>query len=202
MTVEGKGAGLQDLFDFYYREYKPLYSRVSAENKLAQEALFEVAAAFDHAARCYSPNASPDDSESKCASEAISHLKRACLDMYKIEYFDTKEVYDKLCKLPIGFIDNGDYEKKLRELFADTKKMTASARELEGVRQAGHPPAFDIWQNISVNCARIMSKEFYLHPSVSWAKRKCWWPNWVAIIGIVLGLLGLLATLGIIPTLR
>jgi len=118
MDHNDKDTDFRGLFDFYYQEYKPLYCSVSAGNKLPQEALFEVAAAFDHIARHYSSDTGPGESESYCAGKALSHIKRACLDLYKLEYCDTKLIYDDLCKLPINLIDNGEYEKKLRGLFA------------------------------------------------------------------------------------
>jgi hypothetical protein len=200
--TEDKGTSFRDLFGFYYSTYKPLYSRVSAKNSLSQETLFEVNAAFDHVARHYSPNAGHDDTEPKCASKAMSHIKRACLDMYKLEYFDTKEIHDALCKLPIHLIDNGEYENKLRRLFSETKEMATKARELEGVSSDGRIAAFDIWQKVFVNCARISSTEFYTNPNVAWASRKRKAMDWAAIVGIALGVLGLLVALGVVPPIR
>jgi len=123
----------KDLFDFYYEEYTPLYSDVSAGNKLSQETLFEVTAAFNHVARYYLPFSDAERNESYHAKKALSHLKRACLDLYKINYADTKEMYDKLCKLPIHLIDNGEFERELHKLFSETRAMAKMARNLEGM---------------------------------------------------------------------
>jgi hypothetical protein len=105
MTSQNKDISLKDLFDFYYSEYKPLYSDVSAGNRLSQEAMFEVTAAFDHVARNFLPHTNQIENKPYHLKDAMGHLKRACLDMYKLAYFDAKEVYDRLCQLPIDLID-------------------------------------------------------------------------------------------------
>ena len=201
MASPEKDVTFKDLFDFYYSEYKPLYSDVTSANHLSQETLFEVTAAFDHVARFFSPNANPDETESYCAKKAMSHLKRACLDMYKLEYVYTKDVYDKLCRLPINLIDNGEFEKKLHKLFAETRVLAKEARRLEGVKKADSPElAFEIWGKAYVNCKRITSDEFYLNPNVGWAKRN---RKKLEMVGIILSVLsflwGILTFLGIIP---
>jgi hypothetical protein len=197
MTIE-RYAAFQDLFDFYYKDYKPLYSDVSAANHLSQETLIEVAAAFDHVARHFSIDG---NNESDCANEAISHLKRACLDMYKLEYADTKDVYDVLCKLPINLIDNGAFEKKLHALFAETRKLAKEARSLEGMKRTDSPlPAFDKWGQVYNNCKRITSNEFQLNPNVDWAKRKRDRKDTLyAIITILSVVLAILTYFGIAP---
>jgi hypothetical protein len=188
------------VFDFYYVEYKPLYSDVVTANRGAQEAWQEIAAAFDHIARHYGEDGR---NEAECADEAKSHLKRACLDMYKLEFADTKRVYDALCELPINLIDNGDFEKGLHALFAETRKLAAEARILEGVKRVDSPlSAFGVWAQVYENCKRIASKEFQLNPNVDWAKRK---RDRKTTVGLVVGVLGfvwgVLTTLGVIPTL-
>jgi hypothetical protein len=123
--------------------------------------------------------------------------------MYKLEFVDTKNAYDELCKLPIHLIDNGEFEKRLRELFAKTKKLAKDGRNLEGIKLADSPePAFEKWQEAYVNCKRITSEKFYLNPNVDWAKRKRSAKNWLSIIGLLVGIWGLLVTLGVFPPLR
>jgi len=168
MTDKNNGETFQELFDFYHKEYKPLYCYATADNALTQEVLFEIAAAFDHVARYYATDADPKRSESYCTGKALSHMKRACLDLYKLKLNETRQIYEDLCKLPINIIDNGKFEENLRRLFAETKEMAARARKLESTNI---PLAFDIWQKVYTNCLRVTSEEFYLHPNVNWAKR-------------------------------
>jgi hypothetical protein len=202
MTTQDRDFSIKDLFDFYYNEYKPLYSDVSAGNKLSQETLFEVTAAFDHVARHFSSFPNQNGNEPKHAKDAMAHIKRACLDMYKLAYSDTKEIYDRLCKLPIDLIDNGDFEKELHKLFAETRAMAKEARHLEGVPKDTHVPAFEVWQKAYHNCTRIISDEFFLNPKVGWAKRRKKTRDWLSIVGFIVGLWGLLVALGILPPLR
>ena len=177
----------QNLFDFYYEEYKPLYCDVSAANKLPQEALLETAAAFDHIARHFLGE--KGGTETECAGKALSHLKRACLDMYKLEYVDAKESYDRLCRLPINLVDNGDFERILHALFAETRKMAVEARCLEGQKAVDSPaPAFEKWKLVYINCKRIASNEFLLNPKIGWARLR---GGIKENLGIFLAILGL-----------
>jgi len=63
--------------------------------------------------------------------------------------------------------------------------------------------AFDVWQKVYVNCIRIASEEFFLNKKVGWAKRKKQtWERVSVWVGFLIGLWGLLVTLGILPPLR
>ena len=67
-----------------------------------------------------------------------------------IKYIVPKEMYDKLCKLPIHLIDNGEFEKELHKLFSETRAMAKAARSLEGMPGNPDVSAFDVWQKVYV----------------------------------------------------
>jgi len=60
------------LFDFYDKVVKLLYSAVQADNNMPQETLFEINAAFDHLARHWTEG----EDEPFVAEKVYSHLKR------------------------------------------------------------------------------------------------------------------------------
>lgn len=68
-----------ELFEFYQSKVKLFYSAVQAENELPTEILFEINAAFDHVSRYHVYG----QSEEEVVAKAYSHLKRACLDVFK-----------------------------------------------------------------------------------------------------------------------
>ena len=75
---------LAELFDFYFDEVKVLYAAVQAENTLPAEVLFEINAAFDHLARHWRHK----EGEADAVAKTFGHLKRACLDIFKIRARD------------------------------------------------------------------------------------------------------------------
>ena len=158
-----------ELFEFYYEEYKPLYNHAQALNQLVVEALFEVSAAFDHMSRHWKKG----ESEQACVERAASHLKRGCLDAFKLVLKESRDHYDELRRIDTSIIDNGEFDRKLIALFAEIKAGAIEARNSEGDTRndAGWAIAFDLWKPVYVNCVRL-EMEFYLNKNVEWAKRK------------------------------
>lgn len=99
-----------ELFDFYQNQVKVFYSAVQAENTLPLEILFELNAAFDHVSRHYVYG----EPEHEVVLKSYSHLKRACLDVFKITLRETLDMADELAKIDVSLIDNGAYENCLR----------------------------------------------------------------------------------------
>lgn len=117
-----------ELFSFYQDRVKLYYSAVQAENELPTEILFELNAAFDHISRYYIYR----QSEEEVVQKAYSHLKRACLDVFKLTLRDTLDKAAELEKLDISLIDNGHYEKELKTLKHSIKLKALEARKMEG----------------------------------------------------------------------
>ena len=96
----------QDVYNFYANTVKVVYSEIEAKkNTLPVELLFEINSAFDHLKRIHVD----DEDENLQAQKAYSHLKRGCLDAFKLKlkYFnaDVAKIYNK--KADLRIIDNG-----------------------------------------------------------------------------------------------
>lgn len=167
---------ITELFAFYHDYVKVLYSAVQTENALPQEVLFELNAAFDHLSRHWTYG----EPEDKVVRQCYGHLKRSCLDIFKIAVREARKQYDALSKLDTSAIDNGEYDKKLHALFAEIRKGATEARRLEGDGRTdadGPIKAFDAWQPVLANCLRL-DTEFFHHTALDWAKRRWWTKYW------------------------
>jgi len=184
-----------ELFEFYQNKVKLFYSAVQAENELPTEILFEINAAFDHLSRHYIY----EQSEREVVQKAYSHLKRACLDVFKIILRDTLKMVAELEKLDISLIDNGKYEKDLKTLEYSIKQNAIEARRKEGDPMTAEAdvevPAFTHWLPVFEDCLRLQ-EEFYHHEAVDWAKKKGRWMSTKSLIVscVASALLGVLIT--------
>ena len=184
-----------ELFEFYQSKVKLFYSAVQAENELPTEILFEINAAFDHVSRYHVYG----QSEEEVVAKAYSHLKRACLDVFKIILRDTLTMVAELEKLDISLIDNGAYEKELKALEHSIKQRAIEARRQEGEPMTAETdlevPAFALWLPVFEDCLKLQ-EEFYYHPAVDWAKKKGRWMSSKALIISVIasGLVGVALT--------
>ena len=71
-----------DVYDFYNEKVKIIYSEIEARNNvLPIELLFEIHSAFDHLKRIHVDGEAADEQ----AGKAYSHLKRGCLDAFKLK---------------------------------------------------------------------------------------------------------------------
>jgi hypothetical protein len=169
-----------ELFSFYHEYVKVLYANVQTENVLPSETLFELNAALDHISHCWIY----DTDEATVVHEAYGHLKRSCLDIFKLALVDAVRQYGELRKIDTSAIDNGSFDQQLNRLFSELKRGATEARRLEGdTRGDGNGPirAFDRWQPIYAQCLRI-EDEFYSHPALDWAKRRHTWKRYGALI--------------------
>lgn len=172
-----------ELFEFYHNQVKVYYSAVQAENELPMEVLFELNAALDHLSRHYIYG----ETEREVSEKAYSHFKRACLDVFKITVRETLDKYRQLIRIDISLIDNGVFEKSVRQLISEIKKGALEARRLEGRSQDGVDhgvPAFNLWVPVYEKCLQF-EQDYYLNNSVDWAKRK---GRWLSIKTIVVTL--------------
>jgi hypothetical protein len=160
---------LPELFKFYDEHVKLLYSSVQVENQLPAELLFELNAALDHLARHWTHG----ETEKEAVEKAYSHLKRCCLDVFKLKAKAALDQAKELQGIEISLIDNGEYERELKALVAKIKAGATDARRLEGrVKQAndGSIQAFAAWEPVFADCVTL-EKEFYHHPKLNWAKK-------------------------------
>jgi hypothetical protein len=157
-----------ELFAFYNSFVKLLYSEVQAHNRLPLEVLFEINAAFDH----LSEHWTLDRTEKEAVGEAFSHLKRSCLDLFKIKYSTTKDQYDELRKIDTSIVDNGNYERQLLIFFNELRKEAIQARKRENETHDGDiTQVFERWVGVYLKCLKF-ENDFYLHPGLKWSKRK------------------------------
>ncbi|MFN8140428.1 MAG: hypothetical protein U0R49_11585 [Fimbriimonadales bacterium] len=172
---------IAELSQFYHDVVKRLYSVVQAENSLPAEILFEIHAAFDHVTRIHTFG----EVESIAITKAYSHLKRSCLDIYKIYLRDSLDMYAELRRIETHYIDNGDFDFKLRHLVAEIRKKARHARRVEGDKRGdvdGKILAFDLWQDVANDC-QTLRENFYFSPHVAWARKKNFW-NGVKLVTI------------------
>src|SRR5690349_4139765 len=105
---------IDKLVEFYYAEVKPLYSSVQLTNELPVEILFEINAAFDHLTRHWAY----EETEEHVVDKAYSHLKRSCLDVFKITVKRAVEQFNELRGIDTSAIDNGEFDRKLVALMS------------------------------------------------------------------------------------
>ena len=181
----------KELSDFYHNYYKELYSEISIQNILPNETMFEVTAAFDHLTTHWTNGLS----EQEVVGEAFGHLKRACLDLFKLKVKEARIQYDKLCSIDTSIIDNGEFDRNLHTLFNEIRIQATEARRLENEAGQGDvSEAFKRWENVSIACNKLQS-DFFLSSKFDWAKKKMkkdFYINlfWGFLIGVVTSLIG------------
>jgi hypothetical protein len=156
-----------DLFAFYNDYVRLLYGAIQAQNALPQETLFEINAAFDHISRHWTKGVS----EPKAVEDAFKHLKRSCLDIFKLILKDTIDNYSKLCRINTSIIDNGTFDQCMHKLVADIKARSVEARQADSGSHDSIEEAFALWADVYKMCAQF-NKEFFLCPHIQWARRK------------------------------
>ena len=159
-----------ELFEFYYTYVKLLYSQVQTTNQLPSEVLFEINAAFDHLSRHWRYG----QDEGETVIKAYSHLKRSCLDIFKLKVKEVRDQYDELRKIDTSVLDNGKFDGEMRQLFAVIKKGATDARCFEGVTKGENDAdvqAFDRWAPVYAQCQEF-EERFYKHTGLDWAKKK------------------------------
>ena len=184
---------LHDLYKFYYEFVKPLYSSVQVENELPIETLFEINAAFDHVSRHWFYG----DSEADAVEKAYSHLKRSCLDIFKLEVKKVADNYRDLRRIDTSVLDNGDFDRDMVRVLNEIRSGAATARTLEGdTKSDDHSQmikAFEHWFPVYDKCVEFQ-KRFFLHPRFDWARRNGFWKRtkelwWAILFGFVTGVL-------------
>ena len=121
----------QEVYEFYNNTVKVIYSEIEAKNNtLPVELLFEINSAFDHLKRIHVDG----ENEDLQSQKAYSHLKRGCLDAFKLKlkYFndDVSKIYRK--KADLRIIDNGQYLADFIQSKSDIFKIAKEARLNEG----------------------------------------------------------------------
>lgn len=173
-----------EVFKFYNEYVKLLYCRVQTSNVLPLEVLFELNAAFDHISRRWIY----DEPEEQVVSKVYSHLKRSCLDIFKIIAKDALDHYEELKKVDLSLINNGQFENQLRRLMVNLKSGIAEARRWEGYTsndEGAAVKAFEKWQPVFEMCEEFEEK-FYKNEHIDWAKGKTFRLTWSKFfIGIV-----------------
>jgi hypothetical protein len=184
----GKPASLKELFEFYYQEFKPIYSELAAGNSPPAEMIYEVNAAFDHLSRKWQ-YAEPEAETVRCVS---GHLKRGCFDAFKIILKQTSDSHDKLLKIDTSIIDNGRFDQGMNALWSEIRTFAIEARNREGDSrdEAAWHEAFDRWKEVYVRCKRF-DREFFLNEHVGWARKKEGRRIWrLRFEGFLIGVLG------------
>lgn len=164
-----KPQSIKELFEFYNDYVKILYSAIEAENELPQETLFEINAAFDHLSRHWIFG----QEEGHVVEKAYSHLKRSCLDIFKLFLRDTIDKYNQLKTLDTSIIDNGRYDKEMHALIHQIKNEAREARKAEshGKEDNENLKAFEIWAEVYEKCEDFNNRFFY-NENLDWAKKK------------------------------
>jgi hypothetical protein len=177
--TSGEPKNFAELFIFYNDFVKILYSSVQIENALPVELLFEINAALDHISRRWTYH----EEEEQVVARAFGHFKRACLDVFKIKLRDTRKQYDELLKIDTGVIDNGEFDRELRQLWYGISTQAINARRLEGrtAKNDETVPHFELWKEVFDQCDRL-EKDFYLNKNIEWAKKRASrhsWSKWL-----------------------
>lgn len=180
----------EELFQFYERVVKPLYTEIEArQNCLPIELLFEVFAAFDHLKRFYTDELPI----SEAVGPAFSHLKRGALDAFKLKlkYYNTDyEFFEQNAHL-FALIDNGDFTRALQQNRKSIIRLGKQARLEESKKNISQ--AFQTWIETSL-LIDVFYDQFYGSQKVIWAKthyiKGLWKERLIAAgLGIIIGLL-------------
>lgn len=158
----------QEVYQFYNDTVKVIYSEIEARNNtLPVELLFEINSAFDHLKRIHVD----DEPEDIQGQKAYSHLKRGCLDAFKLKlkYFnsDVNQIYNK--KADLRIIDNGKFLSEFIKEKALIFQVARTARLNEGKND--NDVAFRDWCEVS---SRIDSFEekFFIPEKLQWAEKQ------------------------------
>jgi len=189
-----------ELFDFYKNEVKPLYAAVQVDyGKMPVEILYEINAAFDHVSRFWIY--AGKETEESAASKAYGHLKRSCLDIFKLGVLKASDRIKDLRKITtLHLIDNGGFISQLNLLEYEIEKGATDARCFEGEPGRG----FEEWKSVYAKC--LLAKDLYCSKNIPWAKneeskisRNEKWKTF--ILGVVSGLVSGLAVWYIVKLL-
>ena len=168
--MPSKPQTFQELFKFYHEYVKLLYSSVQAGGTLPLEVLFELNAALDHISRHWAYQ----ESEAAAVDKAYSHLKRSCLDIFKLKVKDANDQFSELRLIDTSVLDNGEFDRSLIALHHKIKTGATDARRMEGESKNDDDSsirAFDLWEPVYRDCIQMETK-FYNHPNLLWAKKK------------------------------
>lgn len=168
--MPGKPNTFEELFKFYHEYVKLLYSSVQAGGSLPTEVLFELNAALDHVSRHWAYG----ETESAVVDKAYSHLKRSCLDVFKLKVKEANEQFSDLRSLDTSVLDNGEFDKELISLYDKIKKGATIARKGEGESANDSDSsikAFDLWEPVYQDCIQL-ENDFYNHAKLQWAKKR------------------------------
>jgi len=149
---------------------KPLYGLIQTDNELPQELLFEINAAWDHLARI-SVYRDQNCDERREIEKSFSHLKRSCLDVFKLLVKRASEQHHELLRIDTSVIDNGEFDKNLHQFWRQIQLAATSARQVEGIPHDGPVKSFDQWQEVGRMCLQLQN-DFFLHERVPWARRR------------------------------
>ncbi|MCK5861177.1 MAG: hypothetical protein KAH38_01740, partial [Candidatus Hydrogenedentes bacterium] len=119
---------LSELFSFYKETVKPLYAVIQVDGSLPSEVLFEINAALDHVSRVFTGDQGAD----RAIDCARGHLKRSCLDIFKLAVKSAHDQYDELNHdKGLAYLDNGDFQSKMRQSWEEIKSAGIEARKCE-----------------------------------------------------------------------
>jgi len=147
-----------------------LYGLIQTDNELPQELLFEINAAWDHLARI-SVYRDQNCDERREIEKSFSHLKRSCLDVFKLLVKRASEQHHELLRIDTSVIDNGEFDKNLHQFWRQIQLAATSARQVEGIPHDGPVKSFDQWQEVGRMCLQLQN-DFFLHERVPWARRR------------------------------
>lgn len=158
----------QDVYNFYANTVKVVYSEIEAKNNtLPVELLFEINSAFDHLKRIHVDG----EDENLQANKACSHLKRGCLDAFKLKlkYFnvDVAKIYNN--KADLRIIDNGSFLSEFINKKAEIFKVAKSARLNETKENTEY--ALKDWSAVSTMIDSF-EEEFFNMSKLHWAEKQ------------------------------
>lgn len=180
---------IEDVFQFYHDQFKPLYSEFEAEAVIPDATLFEIAAALDHLSRHWVYN----EPEQEVADRTTGHLKRGCFDLFKLAVKRASDQYIDLKQIDTSIIDNGQFTGNVISTWLSIRDGAKEARLAEGNSTNDWHKAFELWEPVYQRCKQF-EKTYYANPKVEWARHKetkhVWKIRWEQIlIGVVVGII-------------
>jgi len=113
--------------------------------------------------------------QEKTISKVEGHLQRAFLDAVKVFVMETQKNYTKLKEVNLSYIDNGEFQQQVIQLWEKIQKDSIELRNWSfHAAESDEFPSDDLFElagSIFANCNHF-NKNYFGSKKVEWAKQK------------------------------
>lgn len=133
----------------------------------------------------------------------FSHYKRALLDCYKYLCISEIDNYNHFCKqyrfVDLTLVDNGDFSKKISEMYCNARDSTIYAKKSENNPNTGLNEVLKNYKDAYTNCVALMKYVEENSTKIENIRHKPIYSTTFGIAGFAVGVIGaLIGILGLI----